>query len=53
VPPIRTRAAAVILVAVRAFAAPVFAQNQLNVICPVQAEWCSLAAIEFEKETGM
>ena len=31
---------------------PVPAQ-QLNVICPVQAEWCSLAATEFEKETGI
>ena len=27
--------------------------QQLNVICPVQAEWCSLAATEFEKETGI
>ena len=35
------------------FAAPVFAQNQLNVICPVQAEWCSAAAVAFEKETGI
>ena len=26
---------------------------QLNVICPVQAEWCTLAATEFEKETGI
>ena len=29
------------------------AQGQLNVICPVQAEWCNLAATEFEKETGI
>jgi iron(III) transport system substrate-binding protein len=29
------------------------AQGQLNVICPVQAEWCTLAATEFEKETGI
>ena len=29
------------------------ASQQLNVICPVQAEWCSLAATEFEKETGI
>src|SRR6185503_7438928 len=29
------------------------AQAQLNVICPVQAEWCSLAATEFEKDTGI
>jgi iron(III) transport system substrate-binding protein len=33
-------------------ALPVAAQ-QLNVICPVQAEWCTLAATEFEKETGI
>ena len=29
------------------------AAAQLNVICPVQAEWCTLAATEFEKETGI
>jgi len=29
------------------------ASQQLNVICPVQAEWCNLAATEFEKETGI
>ena len=29
------------------------AAQQLNVICPVQAEWCTLAATEFEKETGI
>ena len=29
------------------------ASQQLNVICPVQAEWCSLAATEFERETGI
>lgn len=33
--------------------APVAAQGQLNVICPVQAEWCKLVAIAFEKETGI
>ena len=27
--------------------------QQLNMICPVQAEWCTLAATEFEKETGI
>src|SRR5438876_343807 len=37
---------------IAAWATPLFAQ-QLNVICPVQAEWCSLAATEFEKETGI
>mgnify|MGYP001368726725 CR=1 FL=1 len=41
-----------LLVIAAAFAAaPAFAQ--LNVICPVQAEWCSLAATEFEKDTGI
>ena len=29
------------------------AAQQLNVICPVQAEWCTLTATEFEKETGI
>ena len=43
-------AAAVALVLV---AAPAFGQQTLNVICPVQSEWCSLAANEFEKETGI
>ena len=38
-------------VAVVASASPALAQ-QLNVICPVQAEWCNLAATEFERETG-
>ena len=27
--------------------------QQLNVICVVQAEWCTLAATEFERETGI
>ncbi len=34
-------------------AATASAQQQLNVICPVQAEWCNLAAVEFERETGI
>jgi iron(III) transport system substrate-binding protein len=51
--PIRIRTAAAILGGIAMFAAPAFAQNQLNVICPVQAEWCNLAAVEFEKETGI
>jgi iron(III) transport system substrate-binding protein len=42
----------VALALVASCATPSFAQ-QLNVICPVQAEWCSLAATEFEKETGI
>ncbi|HEX4885408.1 MAG TPA: ABC transporter substrate-binding protein [Casimicrobiaceae bacterium] len=41
------------LVALAAVAPVALAQGQLNVICPVQAEWCSLAAVEFEKETGI
>jgi iron(III) transport system substrate-binding protein len=40
------------LVILAAFATPAVSQ-QLNMICPVQAEWCSLAATEFEKETGI
>jgi len=41
-----------LLALVSGLALPATAQ-QLNVICPVQAEWCSLAATEFEKETGI
>ena len=37
----------------RAFALPAAAQQQVNVICPMPAEWCNLAATEFEKETGI
>ena len=44
-------AARLAAVVVAASAAPAFAQ--LNVICPVQAEWCNLAATEFERETGI
>jgi iron(III) transport system substrate-binding protein len=29
------------------------AQGQLNVICSVQAEWCNLAGVAFEKDTGI
>ncbi len=50
---IRIRAAAAALVATAVLTAPAFAQNQLNVICPVQAEWCNAAAVAFEKETGV
>jgi iron(III) transport system substrate-binding protein len=39
----------VLLVSVSTIAA----SQQLNVICPVQAEWCGLAATEFEKDTGI
>jgi len=45
-------AARLAAVVVAASALPAFAQ-QLNVICPVQAEWCNLAANEFERETGI
>ena len=40
------------LCAATTFAAPSAAQT-LNVICPVQAEWCNAAAVAFEKETGI
>ncbi|MFI4953970.1 MAG: extracellular solute-binding protein, partial [Burkholderiales bacterium] len=33
--------------------APLPAAAQLNVLCPMAAEWCTLAATEFEKETGI
>ena len=36
-----------------AASSPAVAQGQLNVICPVQAEWCNLVAVEFEKDTGI
>ena len=34
-------------------AGPAGAQGQLNIICSVQADWCNLAAVEFEKATGI
>jgi iron(III) transport system substrate-binding protein len=43
----------VVSLALLAGAALPVAAQQLNVICPVQAEWCTLAATEFEKETGI
>jgi len=43
---------AAVALAILGFTPPASAQ-QLNVICPVQAEWCNLAATEFEKETGI
>ncbi|MEP7329963.1 MAG: ABC transporter substrate-binding protein [Betaproteobacteria bacterium] len=39
--------------AIASVAAASATAQQLNVICPVQAEWCNLAATEFEKETGI
>jgi len=44
----RARNIAVGLAILAACATPAFAQ-QLNVICPVQAEWCSHAATEFQR----
>ena len=35
------------------FAAIASAQNTFNVLCPVQAEWRTLAATDFEKDTGI
>jgi iron(III) transport system substrate-binding protein len=34
-------------------APPVFAQGNVVVLCSVQAEWCQLAANEFQKATGV
>jgi iron(III) transport system substrate-binding protein len=34
-------------------ATPAWSQQQLNVICSVQAEWCNAVATEFQKETGI
>ena len=48
----RARNIGVVMAILTGCATSTFAQ-QLNVICPVQAEWCSLAATEFEKETGI
>ena len=45
--------AAVAAGVVAVVSAPAIAQGQLNVICSVQAEWCNLAGVEFEKETGI
>src|ERR1700752_1821320 len=42
-----------ILAAIASSCATLAFGQQLNVICPVQSEWCSLAATEFEKETGI
>ena len=51
---IRARAiAGMCALALSGFALAAVAQQQLNVICPVQAEWCNAVATEFEKETGI
>jgi iron(III) transport system substrate-binding protein len=42
-----------LLAALCAASSHAVAQGQLNVICPVQAEWCNLVAVEFEKDTGI
>ena len=47
--PIRSISVAIFAVV----AAPAFAQSQANVVCSMQAEWCNLAALAFEKETGI
>ena len=47
------RAAPALGIILLALAASASQAQQLNVICPVQAEWCTLAATEFEKETGI
>ena len=49
----RNACTAMFALAAASTALPASAQGQLNVICPVQAEWCSLAATEFERETGI
>ena len=36
-----------------AAALPAAAQQQVNVLCPMAAEWCNMAATEFEKATGI
>jgi iron(III) transport system substrate-binding protein len=46
------RGASVVALAFCFGAAPTRAQ-QLNVICPVQPEWCNAAATEFERDTGI
>jgi iron(III) transport system substrate-binding protein len=50
---IRKRGFAAATAALLACAGSALAQNQLNVICPVQAEWCNAAAVAFEKDTGI
>jgi iron(III) transport system substrate-binding protein len=40
-------------VALGLLALPAAGQQQVNVICPMAAEWCNLAAKEFEKTTGI
>ena len=36
-----------------ALSLPAAAQQQVNVICPLAAEWCNMAAAEFGKATGI
>ncbi|NDP42227.1 MAG: ABC transporter substrate-binding protein [Aromatoleum sp.] len=47
---IRSAALAAVILAA---ALPAAAQQQLNVVCSVQAEWCTAAANEFQRETGI
>ncbi len=48
---IRTRL--YVVVALTLLCAPLPAAAQLNVLCPMAAEWCALAATEFEKASGI
>ncbi|MEP7180641.1 MAG: ABC transporter substrate-binding protein [Betaproteobacteria bacterium] len=48
----RRGATAALFAAAALVAGPTTAQ-QLNVVCSVQAEWCSAAANEFQRETGI
>ena len=50
---ISVRSPSVALLALAFVATPAIAQSQVNVICAMQAEWCNLAAVAFEKETGI
>src|SRR5579862_785060 len=44
---------ALIMLAIGSTALPALAQQQVNVLCPMAAEWCNMAATEFEKATGI
>ena len=51
---LRSSCVSAVAAGIIAFAAgPAGAQGQLNIICSVQADWCNLAAVEFEKATGI
>jgi iron(III) transport system substrate-binding protein len=44
---------ALMALAIGSTALPALAQQQVNVLCPMAAEWCNMAASEFEKATGI